>query len=57
MDPPPIPLIISKVDMKLNTYYVNIKFLINNTLEKSDMYELKAAFNDNVETSVFLLFQ
>ena len=57
MKPSTIPLIKNKLDTKLQRNCVDIKFPRNTMPGKSDMYELKMALLDNVESEEFLLFQ
>ena len=46
-DPPPIPLIKIKNDVKSEKDYVQIKFCSDPTSEKSDLYKFKMALFDN----------
>ena len=54
--PPPIPLIKSKNDEKLDKDFFQIKFCSDPTSEKLDLYELKMALFDNDEPGDLLLF-
>ena len=56
MEPPPILLIISKNDDKLDKNCVQIKFRMDPTSQKLDLYELKMALFDNGEPEEFLFF-
>ena len=47
VDPPPIPRIKIKNDMKAEKYCVKIKLRRDNTSEKSDLYEFKMALFNN----------
>ena len=47
VDPPPTPLIKSKIGFNIERYYAKIKHRIHFTSEKLDMYELKMALFDN----------
>ena len=47
VEPPPIPLIISKNDDKPDTYCVKIKLCRDRMSEKLDLYEFKMAVFDN----------
>ena len=56
VDPPPIPLIKSKNNNKLDKYCVEIKFRRGPTSENSDLYEFIMALFDNGKPEEFLLF-
>ena len=56
MEPPPIPLINSKHDDKLDKYFVKLKLHRDPTSATSDLYDFKMAFFNNDETEEFLLF-
>ena len=53
---PPITLIKSKNDDKLNKHFVSIKLRTDPTLEKSELYEFKMFVFDNSDTDDLLLF-
>ena len=55
VDSPPINLVKSKNDLKMERYYVKIKFCRNQTSEKPDMYESKIALLDSGEPEELLL--
>ena len=55
VDPPPIPRIKIKNDMKAGKYCVKIKLRRDPTSEKSDLYEFKMALFDNGNPEEFLL--
>ena len=56
MEPPPIPLIKSNHNNKLDKDFVKIKFRRDTTSEKSDLYEFKMALSENGNSEEFLLF-
>ena len=55
VEPPPITLSKSKFDLKRETEYVKIKFRINYTSEKLDMYKLKLDLFENGKPEELLL--
>ena len=55
VDSPPINLVKSKNDLKMERYYVKISFCRNQTSEKPDMYESKIALLDSGEPEELLL--
>ena len=56
VEPPPILLMKSKNDEKLDQYSVKIKLSRDPTSEKLEIYEFKMAFFDNRQPGYFLLF-
>ena len=56
VEPPPIPLIKSKIDTQSDKYFVKIKLRRGPTSEKSGLYDLKMTFFDNGDLEEFLLF-
>ena len=56
MELPPIPLIKSKHDDKLDKDFVKLKLRRDPTPEKSDLYEFKMALFNNGNPEEFLLF-
>ena len=56
MEPPPIPLIKSRHDDKLDKDFVKLKICSDTTSEKLDIYEYKMALFGNGEPDEFLLF-
>ena len=56
VEPPPILLMKSKNDEKLDKYSVKIKLSRDPTSEKLEIYEFKMAFFDNRQPGYFLLF-
>ena len=55
MDKPPISLIKSKHDDKLDKYFVKIKLRRDTTSENSDLYEFKLALFGNGDTEELFL--
>ena len=56
VDPPPIHLIKSKLDLKIEIYYSKIKLCINTRLKKKDRCELKMALFENDGQEEFIMF-
>ena len=56
VEPPPIPPIKEKHDVKSDKYFVKLKLLRYPTLYTSDLYEFKMSLFDNGEPGEFLLF-
>ena len=56
VEPPPIPLIKSNNDEKMDKDCVKLKLHRDPTSQNFDLYEFKVALFDNVDTEEFLLF-
>ena len=56
LDPPPITIIKSNNNVKLDKYCVKTKLRSDPTSEKSDLYDFKMSLFDNGYPEVFLLF-
>ena len=56
VEPPPIPLIKSKYDVKPDKDFVKLKFCRDSTSSASDLYDFSISLFDNGEREEFLFF-